>query len=176
MRPSPSRRSAPSSSFRGGSAPPRSRGSERSRHFRDLGQRDSVLSDALSAYGRSLALSGRTPESDAPLKEAMTLASELKNDRLIARTQRHQAERLAFRGELKAAQQAPSEAEQSAKQTADREAILQARVTSAIIASMARPTRALAGTLGALAQEAESQGLRALATECTCRGHERCSR
>jgi tetratricopeptide (TPR) repeat protein len=135
--------------------------------FRDLGQRDSVLTEALSAYGRSLALSGRTPEAEAPLKEAFTLASELKNNRLISRAQRLQAERLAYRGELKAALQAASEAEQTAKRTSDRETLLQARITSAIIASMAQPSRALVTTMAALGKEAESQGLRALATECS---------
>jgi tetratricopeptide (TPR) repeat protein len=135
--------------------------------FRELGQRDSVLTEALSAYGRSLALSGRMPEAEGPLKEALALASELKNNRLISRAQRHQAERLAYRGDLRAAQQAASEAEQAAKQTSDRETVLQARVTSAIIASMAQPSRALAGTLATLSTEAESQGLRALATECS---------
>jgi eukaryotic-like serine/threonine-protein kinase len=133
--------------------------------FRDLGQRDSVLSEGLSAYGRSLALSGRTTEAEAPLKEALALASELKNTRLISRAQRYLAERLAYRGDLKAALQAAAEAEQSAKQT-DRVTILQGRITAAIIASLAQPTRAVAGTLATLAKEAESQGLRALATEC----------
>jgi hypothetical protein len=79
----------------------------------------------------------------------------------------HHAERLYFLGDLSAARQMAAQAEQTAKGTSNRALLLQAQVMSAAIASATTPSRATANRLAALAKEAESQGLRALAVECS---------
>ena len=135
--------------------------------FRALGIRDASTGELLGGYGRSLAMSGRTHEAHAPLAEAMTVATELKNNNLIAQTLLYQAERAYFAADLSAAQKLATEAEQTAKQAANRPLLLQAQVMVAMIASADQPSRSLATRLSALAKEAETLGLRALAAECT---------
>jgi tetratricopeptide (TPR) repeat protein/TolB-like protein len=133
--------------------------------FRELGLRDAWTVEALSGYSRSLALSGLSAESQAPLNEAATLAQELKNQPLRAQVLRLRAEQQFYAGDHKAAQQTASEALQAAKQSARRGLMLEARITSAIIGAAITPTRAVANELSGLSKEATSEGLRALAAE-----------
>jgi eukaryotic-like serine/threonine-protein kinase len=134
--------------------------------FRELGLRDATTVDILGGYGRSLVLSGRSAEADAPLKEALSLARELKNGSLIAQTLRYHTERAYYVGDLTAAQQLAAQAEAAAKQTLDQELLLHAQVTLAMVTSATQPSRNLANSFGTFAREAEKLGLRALAAEC----------
>ena len=133
--------------------------------FRELQLRDSWTVEALSGYARSLALSGLTAEAEAPLNEAATIAQELKNQALQAQVLRLRAERQFYAGDQAGAQQTAAEALQAAKQSNRRALVLEARMTSAVIASTATPTRALASELSGLGKEATSEGLRALAAD-----------
>ena len=58
---------------------------------------------------------------------------------------------------------------QAAAAAADKSLALLAQADMAIAASAAEPTRALADRLGALAQEAETRGLKSLSVECEVR-------
>jgi serine/threonine protein kinase/tetratricopeptide (TPR) repeat protein len=134
--------------------------------FRELGLRDAWTSEALSGYGRSLALSGQAAQAEAPIKEGLAIAEGLKNQQLQAQVLSLEAERLFYSGDYKSAQQMAAQATKAAQSTAARGVILSARAIGAIIAATIAPTRALAGDLSVLAKEAGTEGLRALAVEC----------
>jgi tetratricopeptide (TPR) repeat protein len=137
--------------------------------FRDLKQRDVWLAEILSGYGNSLGLSGRSTEAQAALDEASKLANELKNANLMAQTLRFQADRLYYAGDAKAAYAMTKQVTQAADAASDRSLALLAQADVAIVASTVDPTRTIAGRLGALAQEADTRGLKSLSVECEVR-------
>lgn len=135
--------------------------------FRDLNQRDIWLGEILSGYGNSLNLSGRSADAQAPLDEALKLATELKNANLVAQTRRFQVERLYYGGDIKGASELTKQAAQIAQGASDRSLTLLAQADLAMIASAVGPTKALATKLGDLAQEADTRGLKSLSVECS---------
>ena len=70
--------------------------------FRDIKQRDLWLAEALSGYGNSLSLSGRSAEADKLFIEALAVGKEIQNPTMLAQTMRFQAESLSYAGDLKA--------------------------------------------------------------------------
>jgi serine/threonine protein kinase/tetratricopeptide (TPR) repeat protein len=133
---------------------------------RELGLRDAWTSEALSGYGRSLALSGQFAQAEDPIKEGLAIAEALENQPLQSQVLRVEAERLFHSGNLQAAQEQAAQATRLAQSTAARGVLLSARALEAFIAATAAPTRALATDLDVLAKEAGTEGLRALAVEC----------
>jgi tetratricopeptide (TPR) repeat protein/TolB-like protein len=134
--------------------------------FNELQLRDAGVVETLTGYARSLALSGRFAEAENPLKQASALADELANRLLQAQVQRIQAERLYLANDPRAAQQLAAQALKAAQQTGNTALQLEARTTAALINASVAPSRAVAAELNALAKQATSEGLRALATEC----------
>jgi eukaryotic-like serine/threonine-protein kinase len=134
--------------------------------FRDLNQRDVWLAEILSGYGSSLSLSGRTAEALSHLQEAQNLANELKNASLVAQTLRYQAERLYYSGDVNGAVELAEQSAEAAARASNPSLTLFSQANVAIIASVARPTQALARTLAGLAQQADAQGLESLSVEC----------
>ena len=133
--------------------------------YRDLKQRDIWLGEILSGYGNSLSSSGRMDGAGRNLDEAMTVANELKNPSVIAQTLRFQADRLSYSGDDKGASGLAEQASQAAARTADKSLALLAQATAARTAAAVQPSRALAGKLAALAQQADTLGLKSLAVE-----------
>jgi len=135
--------------------------------FRDLKQRDMWLGEILSGYGNSLALSGRFADADKLLDEALTVGRELQNSTVIVQTQRYQADRLFYSGDVKTAAARAAEAVQSAGKASDRSLALLAQGSAATVAVSTQPTKAIASRLATLAQDADSLGLRSLSVDCS---------
>src|SRR4029453_11075350 len=66
--------------------------SEALKAFRDTKRRDRFLGDAVAGYGASLSLAGRMDDAAGTLTEAMEVAGELNNPKLIAQAVRFQAQ------------------------------------------------------------------------------------
>jgi tetratricopeptide (TPR) repeat protein len=135
--------------------------------FRELKQRDISLAELLSGYGNSLSLSGRMADAEAPLNEALKLATELNNVNLAAQTIRYQANRLYYAGDLTRASGLSKQALQAANDGSDRSLVLLTQGEMAIIAAASEPTRAVASRLAALSQEADARGLKSLSVDCS---------
>ena len=101
------------------------------------------------------------------LDEALALARELNNPRLIAQALRYEAQRLLLAGDGKAGAAIAAEAAATAAKASDRALTLQTQAAVATIAATLTPTPALASTFAQLAQEAETLGLKPLAVECS---------
>jgi tetratricopeptide (TPR) repeat protein len=68
--------------------------------FRDLKDRSYWMAEILSGYGLSLAQVGRSDEAKQSLEQAMSLATELKNQALIAQVQLYSGDLAFYRGDL----------------------------------------------------------------------------
>jgi serine/threonine protein kinase/tetratricopeptide (TPR) repeat protein len=135
--------------------------------FRDLKERSTWMVEALNGYGESLAQAGRGEEAQQHLDEALSLARELKNDNMISMTLRSQGDLLSYRGDFKAARGLYDQALQSANKAKDSENILLARVALARNdIHQGRPAAALS-VLRIQGQQAESQGLKYEAVQCS---------
>jgi tetratricopeptide (TPR) repeat protein len=135
--------------------------------FRELKLREVWLSEILGGLGASLSLSGRVGDAAAPLDEALALAKELNNQRLVALALQSQSARLYFSGDVKGALQLAERAVEAAKASSDRAMLLSTQANLALVTSASQPSKAQAATLATLAQRADSQGLQALAVECS---------
>jgi serine/threonine protein kinase/Tfp pilus assembly protein PilF len=133
--------------------------------FRDLKQKDRGLGEILSGLGRSLALSGRMDEAGKRLDEAMTVAGELRNSGLTSQIMTFQADRLYFGGDPRGANRLAEHALQTASRASDRALALRTQVELTMTAAALQPSQALASKLGALAQEADTLGLKSLSVE-----------
>ncbi len=134
--------------------------------FRDLKLHEMWLGEILSGLGNSLSLSGRMDDASKDLDEAMAVGRDLKNPSVVAQTTRFQAERLFYAGDPKGAAALAEQASQAAGQAGDRGLVLLAKVTAARTADALQPSAAIASRFGALASEADTLGLKALAVEC----------
>jgi tetratricopeptide (TPR) repeat protein len=134
--------------------------------LRQLNARDMWLGEVLSGYGNSLALSGRLDDAGRALDEAMTLARELQNATLTAQTQRFQAARQRYIGDLGSARRLADQAAQTAARTSDPSLSLLAQATAAMIAAEQQPTRQSIARLASLAQEADALSVKPVAIEC----------
>jgi len=135
--------------------------------YRDLKQKDMWLGEILSGVGRSLSLGGRMDDATKHLDEAMSLARDLNNPTLIAKTTRFQADRVYFTGDVKGANRLAEQASQAAARASDRSLALLAQGQAAMTAAAMQATPALAARLATLAQDADTLGLKSLAVECT---------
>jgi tetratricopeptide (TPR) repeat protein len=136
--------------------------------FRDLKiSGDMWLGEILSGLGNSLSLAGRLDEATKNLDEAAAVGAEIKNASLLAQTARFKADRLYLTGDGKGAVAAAAEAQKAAAQAQDKSMLFMAKVTAALADSAAAPaTAALATRFGALSEEADSLGLKAVSVEC----------
>ena len=137
--------------------------------FRDLKQQDIWLAELLSGYGSSLSLGGRLADAQAPLDEALKLATALKNSNLITQTMRFQANRLSYAGDLTRASALSKQVVQASVNASDLSLALLAQADMAMISAASEPTRAIASRLGTLSQEADTRGLKSLSVECSVR-------
>jgi tetratricopeptide (TPR) repeat protein len=135
--------------------------------YRDLKQKDMWLGEILSGAGRSLSLAGRMDDATKYLDEAMSLARDLNNPTLIAQTTRFQADRLYYAGDVKGANRLAEQASQAASRASDRSLALLAQAQVAMTAAAVQASPALASRLAALAQDADTLGLKSMAVECT---------
>jgi tetratricopeptide (TPR) repeat protein len=135
--------------------------------FRELGDRSFWMIEILSGYGDALAQAGLGEESQESFDEAMSLARELKNDALVAQILNYQGDSFFYRGDFKSAQSLYEQALKVASRTTDRGKVLISKFNLAKAAVKEGRSQAAMGTLKALAQEADTLGLKYLSAECS---------
>jgi len=135
--------------------------------FRDLQDRSYWMGEILSGYGESLAQAGRGDEAKASLDEGLALARELKNDSLVAQLLRFQGDSAAYGGDYKAARELYEQSLQAATRAKDTENTLLGKLALARNDLQQGRSSAAISTLKDLAQQAESQGLKYEAVQCS---------
>jgi len=135
--------------------------------FEDLKDGTFWMPEIQSGYAHALILAGRGEEATAYLDQALALARELKNDGLVAQILNFQGEGFFFKGDLKSARSFYQRALQAATQSREPDKILGAKIHLA--RQEVGEGRAAAGlaSLRTLAQEADRQGLKYQAVECS---------
>jgi len=133
--------------------------------FDDLKDQGIWMTESSSGYGESLAQAGRGDE--AQFDQALMLAHALKNDSLISQIQRFKGDVASYRGDPKGAREFYEEALQSATQAKDSEKTLLAKLAIAQNDVQQGRYAAAIPTLRSLAQQAESQGLKFEAVQCS---------
>jgi len=135
--------------------------------FRDLQDRSYWMSEILSGYGESLVQAGRGDEAKASLDEGLTLARELKNESLVSQLLRFQGDTASYSGDYKTARGLYEQSTQSATRAKDAENTLLGKLALARNdLQQGRPAAAIS-PLKDLAQQAESQGLKYEAVQCS---------
>jgi serine/threonine protein kinase/tetratricopeptide (TPR) repeat protein len=135
--------------------------------FRELQDRSATMADILSGYGGALAEAGRWDEAQKILDEALNLARELKSQPVVAQTLNFQGDSAFYRGDFKSAQAFYGQALQAASRTEGRDKVLASKIGLAKVAMREGRAREAISSLKALAQEADSLGLKYLAVECS---------
>jgi tetratricopeptide (TPR) repeat protein len=135
-------------------------------NFRELGDEGFWMAEIVSGYGRALTLLGRFAEARKPLDEALTRATTLKHQVLIAQTLNFQGDNAFLPGDVATARRLFAEALEVAVKSGDRHLILLTRVNVAKADATANPPAAVA-SLTKLSQEAEREGLRYLAADAS---------
>ncbi|MGA7380946.1 MAG: tetratricopeptide repeat protein, partial [Terriglobales bacterium] len=135
--------------------------------FRDLQDRSYWMGEILSGYGESLVQAGRGDEAKASLDEGLALARELKNDSLASQLLRFQGDSASYSGDYKAARELYEQSLQAATRAKDVENTLLGKLALARNDLQQGRSSAAISTLKDLAQQAESQGLKYEAVQCS---------
>ena len=135
--------------------------------FRELGERGFWMMQILSGYAEALAEAGRGEETQKILDEALALARELKNQALVAQIVDCQGDAAFYRGDYKSAGKFYAEAAELALRAKDRDRLLVSKFNVAKVAVKEGRAREAISALKALAQEADSLGLKYLSVECS---------
>jgi tetratricopeptide (TPR) repeat protein/predicted Ser/Thr protein kinase len=135
--------------------------------FRDLQDRSYWMGEILSGYGESLVQAGRGDEAKASLDEGLALARELKNESLASQLLRFQGDSAAYGGDYKGAREFYEQSLQSATRAKDAENTLLSKLALARNDLQQGRSAAAIPTLKDLSQQAESQGLKYEAVQCS---------
>jgi tetratricopeptide (TPR) repeat protein/predicted Ser/Thr protein kinase len=134
--------------------------------YRELNERSSSMAEALNGYGQTLAILGRSEESDKALQESLALAREIKDDANVSQALNYQGERALYAGDLKSAKSLFDQALQTAERNKDRERILRAKINLAQLAVSEGHGQVAVNDLKRLEKEADDSGLKYLAVQC----------
>jgi tetratricopeptide (TPR) repeat protein len=126
------------------------------------GDRGGDVLQILSAYALALAHAGRETEAQKQLQEAQAIARELKNESAAAQLLNVEGDILFFRSDFKQAGSLYRQAAQLALRSKNREQEIVARVNLDKVAIAEGSPRAAINDLNALAQQADSLGLKYL--------------
>jgi tetratricopeptide (TPR) repeat protein len=135
--------------------------------FRDLGDRTRNMAEILNTYASALAFAGRGAEAGKILEEAQGLARELKNDTVLAGTLNTEGDVQFFQGNLKAAKDLYEQGLQSAMRAKSQNPILVSKFNLAKVSLAQDQAPSVAGTFRQLAAQANTQGLKTLALQCS---------
>jgi serine/threonine protein kinase/tetratricopeptide (TPR) repeat protein len=135
--------------------------------FRELKDRTFWAVEILSGYGEGLILAGRGAEAKAPLDEALSVSHDLKNDAMTAQTLNFQGDALFYTGDIKGAKAIYEKALRAAEKSKDREKILMSKINLARIAVAEQHAQSALSGLRPLMKQAEDQGLKYSAVECS---------
>ena len=135
--------------------------------FRALGEKSFWMALILGGYGRVLAQVGQTDESQKNLNEALGIASELKNQILIAQIKGFQGDASFYHGDYKTAYSLYQEARNAGVHTSDHQLDLVTKMNLARVAvEEGRPQTAIA-TLQSVRDSANAAGIKYLALQCS---------
>ena len=130
--------------------------------FHQTGDRGGDLLQILSVYTRALAQAGREAEAQKQLQEAQAIAGELKNESATAQLLNVEGDVIFFRGDFKQAGSLYRQAAQLALHSKNREQQVVARVNLDKVAIAEGSPRAAINDLSAMAEQADSLGLKHL--------------
>jgi eukaryotic-like serine/threonine-protein kinase len=135
--------------------------------FGDLKDRTFWNAEILSGYGEALALAGRGEEAKSPLEEALNVSRDLRNDAMAAQTLNFQGDVLFYAGDMKGARALYEKALRAAEKSRDKERILISKIDLAKAAVGEQRAQSILSGLRPLVKQAEDQGLRYSAVECS---------
>jgi eukaryotic-like serine/threonine-protein kinase len=131
--------------------------------FRKAEDRSRLMVQVLIDYADALARAGRGDEVGKTLQEAQALATELKNDKLIADVHNTQGDLAFFGGDIKTAKEQYQQALQMVLRAKAPEAVLVSKLNLARVAIAEGRSSSVIGDLRAISQEADRQGMKYLA-------------
>ncbi len=131
--------------------------------FRDAKDRSRTMAQVLIDYAEALARAGRGAEVGKTLEEAQSLATELKNDKLLADVYNTQGDLAFFSGDNKAAKEHYQQALQTATKAKAPESILTSRLNLARVGIADGRSAAVVNDLRSISQDADKQGMKYLA-------------
>ena len=137
--------------------------SESVKGFHDTNDHSRLMAQVLIDYADALAKAGRSDEVGKTLEEAQALATQLKNDKLLADIQNTQGDLAFYRGDTKTAKEAYQRALQLAQKTKATEILLVSKLNLARIAMAEGHSSSAAGELKAIADQAGREGMKQLA-------------
>jgi len=131
--------------------------------FRAAKDHSRTMSQVLIDYADALAQAGRGSEVGKTLEEAQSLATELKNDKLVADVHNAQGDLAFYSGDNKAAKEQYRQALQMATHAKAPEPILVSRLNLARVGIAEGRSAAVVNELRTISQEADKQGMKYLA-------------
>jgi eukaryotic-like serine/threonine-protein kinase len=130
--------------------------------FREAKDRSEDMAQILNDFAKALAKAGRGAEAAKVLEEALGLAGELKNDKLMSDVLNTQGDVLFYRGDLKAAKSLYQQGLQVASRAKAQDNILLLRLNLAEVAIAEGRSQSAFGDLQAILVQADSLNLRYL--------------
>ncbi len=131
--------------------------------FHAAKDRSRIMAQVLIDYVDALARAGRGDEVGKNLEEAQSLATELKNDKLIADVHNTQGDLAFYSGETKAAKEQYQQALQMAMRAKAPETVLISKLNLARVAIAEGRSAAVIADLRGISEDADRQGMKYLA-------------
>ena len=131
--------------------------------FQKAEDKSRLMVQVLIDYADALAKAGRGSEVGKTLDEALALATELKNDKLIADVHNTLGDLAFYRGDTKAAREQYQQALPLAQKAKSPETILAAKLNLARVAIAEGRSASVIGELRTISQDADRQGMKYLA-------------
>jgi serine/threonine protein kinase/tetratricopeptide (TPR) repeat protein len=131
--------------------------------FQDLKDKTYWMAEIESGYAEGLILAGRGNEAESYLKDALSLARELKNDGLVSQTLTFEGDAAYYRGDSKSARPLYEQALQAASRSKEPDRILTAKLNLGKTASESPATQI--NSLRQLAQQADERGVPSISVE-----------
>src|SRR5262249_23985308 len=135
--------------------------------FHDLKDRTLWSAEILSGYAEALILAGRGEEAKDSLDQALSVSRDLKNDAMTSQALNFQGDALYYEGDLKAAKALYEKALRAAEKSKDREKVLISQIDLAKLSVGEQHGQGVLGGLRPLMKQAEDQGLKYGAVECS---------
>jgi eukaryotic-like serine/threonine-protein kinase len=133
--------------------------------FRELNERTFTMGQIQSGYGNALNLVGRDKEGQKNLDDALAIASELKNDALIAQVRNFQGDHLFYNGDFKSASDFYQQALKAATKSQNHQQILISKFNLANVAAQQGRWQQVTSSLKDLIQQADKAGLKSISIE-----------
>jgi len=138
-----------------------------SKPLRNLNERSPDAAQILNDLGDTLAKAGREEEAGKPLEEAQGMARDFKNDSLLSAVLNSQGNVQFYRGDLKAAKALYDQGLRLASRGTEHDKVLISKLNLAKVALVEGRPQSVINDLRSLSQEADRQGLKYLAVECS---------